>query len=107
MSEKTNQTDPASGSSTLTGDDHLAANPDVLTCRVGNDVVLFDAVKGHYYGLNEVGGAVYDLAADGRSLAEIHASLAAQFDVDPAVLWPDVRAFADQLVTMGFLRRPK
>jgi len=85
--------------------DRLAPNPQLLACRVGNDQVLFDSEQGRYYGLNEVGAAVFELAGAGRSLGEIHQALCDRYEVAPAALWADVIAFSRQSLKLGVLRR--
>lgn len=85
--------------------DRLAQNAQVLACRVGDDVVLFDTERGRYYGLNEVGAAIFDLAKDDRRLGEIHDELTARYQADPALLWSDLVAFSGQMLALGVLRR--
>ena len=56
-------------------------NPDVVSQRVGEDVVLVHLKTNQIYALNETGARFWELLAKSLSRAEIESALHAEFDV--------------------------
>lgn len=54
--------------------------------------------------VNEVGARILDLADGERSVAAIHASLLAEYEVEPEALASDLEAYLAELVEIGVLR---
>lgn len=67
-------------------------------------VVMMSLAQGKYYGLDRVGSRVWELLARPLSVAEICATLVAEFDVDPDVCDRDVREFLAQLAAERLIR---
>jgi hypothetical protein len=59
--------------------------------------VLLNLDTGVYFGLNPVGARVWELLETPRSEAEVQASIAEEFEVDPDVALRDVREFLASL----------
>ncbi len=70
---------------------------------LGGEAVLLDANSGRYFGLNEVGARILDLARQPQTIEEIVESLEAEFDVDRERLSEDVLVFVRQLVERRLL----
>lgn len=79
----------------------LQTSSDAVAREVGGETMLLDLASGTYFGLNEVGGAVWNALESGASLAEACDQIEAQFDVPRGQLEADVLALAEQLVSQG------
>jgi hypothetical protein len=64
---------------------------------------LLDGKTGEHFETNAVGGRIFQLAAEGRTLAEIRAALLAELDVDGARLERDLATYVDELIREGML----
>lgn len=86
-----------------------SASPDVVAREIEGDIVIVPLVAGigdaddELYTLNETGRAMWDALDGERTLGDVVALLAEQFEADPAELEADVLGFADELVRRGIL----
>ena len=67
---------------------------DILAQAAGETVILLTPDSGEYFTLNEVGGRIWDLADGSRTVTEIAAALADEYDA-PA---EEIRADALELL---------
>ena len=97
----------ASTSPTLETDMQLDAKlsipPQVMSRLVGDETVLLDLSSGIYFGLDGVGKRIWESVADGLSLRETAAAIAAEFEVEEAQAQADLIEFATDLVERGLL----
>jgi hypothetical protein len=77
----------------------MKVNPNVVFKDLDGEAVLLDLSSGTYFGLNEVGTRVWQLAAGNRDEAQIVAALADEYDADRAVIAGDVAALLADLRT--------
>ena len=77
--------------------------PQVISRVVGNESVLLDLESGMYFGLDGVGKFIWEAIAQGRTLGEIAADIATEYDVDRERAQADVIDFASGLVGRGLL----
>ena len=75
-----------------------------LTAAVDGEVVMLDPSTSRYYGLEGVGGRIWDLLAEPRSVDELVAALVLEFDVEADTCRQEVAAFTDDLVAAGLVR---
>jgi hypothetical protein len=73
----------------------LKPNKDVVSRRVGGEVVLVHLERDKMYSLNATGARAWELLNDGQDLASVEATLADEFGVDRA----EVRSELESLVT--------
>lgn len=84
--------------------DKLAASDDVVAREVAGETVLLNLATGTYFGLNAVGGRIWQLLdAEGCTLAEASAKLQQEFEVSSEVADADVLALAANLVEHGLV----
>ncbi len=69
----------------------------VIAKVVGDELVLLDLERGVYYGLNEAGARIWQLLAEGGSIAVVAARMAEEFDVAPEEVERDVLALVEEL----------
>ena len=77
----------------------------VLAVTQSDATVLMDVASGQYFTLNDVAGRVWGLLATPRSLADLITELAAEYDVPPDRLIPDVLALTERLVELSLVVR--
>jgi len=75
----------------------------VLMRRVGDEMVMLDLGREHYYGLNDVGARLMQIAEDGATLAQVSALLAEEFDATREQVEGDVRRLASELIAAGLI----
>jgi hypothetical protein len=74
-------------------------SPQVYARPFGDEVVLLDFALGEYFGLDAVGACIWKGLERGRTLPDIAASIAEQYEVT------NERALADVLVLVESLRK--
>lgn len=75
----------------------ITAKPNVFAAEVHGELVLFDPEKGCYYGAGPVGGRIWSLIGEKRTVEAIVAAIVSEFDVDQATAEEDVLAFIGEL----------
>ena len=80
-----------------------APNPDVVSRRLGDEVVLVHLRTNRIFSLSPTGARFWELFSDGKSRTEIEAALLQEYDVTPEAVSTDVDALvrtleAEQLV---------
>lgn len=75
----------------------------VLMRSLGNEMVMLDLDAESYYGLNEVGSRLMQLAEKGSTLERVAEQLFSEFEVDREQLERDVKAIAAELIEAGLL----
>ena len=76
---------------------------EVLVQELAGEAVLLHVTRGHYFGLNEVGRAVWKELMTGSSVRQAYEHLLAEFDVTPERLQQDVTSLVHDLVSQGLL----
>ena len=76
---------------------------DVLVQELGGEAVLLHVTRGHYFGLNEVGRAVWDQLMTGIPVGQAYEHLLNEFDVSPEQLREDLTSLVQDLLSQGLL----
>lgn len=77
----------------------------VLMRQVGDEVVMLNLAQENYYGLNDVGARLMQLAETGATLGVIVEQLLAEFDAGREQIESDVRRIAADLIAAGLIER--
>ncbi|WAT17026.1 PqqD family protein [Aurantiacibacter sp. MUD11] len=86
-------------------EDCICRSDDIVSRDVGGETVLLDLEAGTYFGLNHVGGRLWQLLEGGsRSLKQLCDELEREFEVDRSVLEADVVALANELQENGLAK---
>jgi hypothetical protein len=75
----------------------------VVSTAHGSRTVLLDSRSGHYYGLDEVGSRIWNLAEAGFPPDSIAEQLAQEYDAPPERLRRDVDSFITELKSSRLL----
>ena len=62
----------------------------VIAQKASNDWLLFNMSDGNYYSLNDVGGRIWELCDGTRTVSQLVAAIAAEYDASKDVLEKDV-----------------
>ena len=85
--------------------DKVVTSDDVVAREVAGETVLLNLATGTYFGLNEVGGRIWQLLdGEGCSLAEVVERLQAEFEVSDEDARADVLELAGNLAENGLLQ---
>jgi len=87
----------------LTEETRLRLADENVWSGLGDAVVILDLASSAYLSLDDVGAAVWGSLAESCTVGELEAGLAAVYDVDPAKLRKDLRAFLADLVDRGLV----
>jgi hypothetical protein len=77
---------------------------DVLVQELAGEAVLLHVTRGHYFGLNEVGRAVWNELMKGIPVRQAYEHLLSEFDVAPEQLQQDLTALVQDLLAQGLLQ---
>lgn len=76
---------------------------DVLVRPVGDELVILSASTERYFGLDDIGTAMWQAMTTGATLDAAAHALAEQYDVSPDQLAADMIELAETLVDNGLL----
>jgi len=82
---------------TITPASKIVVSKDQVSCDLGGEAAMLHMKPGVYYGMNSVGARIWSLIQEPRTFAEIHETLAREYDVDPARLESDLRNHLGEL----------
>lgn len=75
----------------------VVASQQLTSARLDGEMVVLDLQSGHYFGVNEVGARILELAQEPVEVADIIGVLDAEYDVAPERLRQDVVAFLERM----------
>lgn len=76
---------------------------DLLSSDIENDTMLFDATTGEYFGLNEVGAAIWAAIESPTEVCQICNDLLGQFEVNQVECEEQVIRFINDMKSKGLL----
>ena len=77
--------------------------PTVTGEELGDDLSLFDSASGKAVALNGTARDIWELVDGEASVADVVATLAAAYRVEPEAIEIDVRETLDRLIAEGFI----
>jgi hypothetical protein len=77
--------------------DKVTIPAQVMARQVGEETVILDLASGTYFGLDPVGGRIWQSMSEGRTLAEVCAAMLAEYEVTPEDIERDVLRLAEEL----------
>ncbi len=81
----------------------VVATADQLSCDLGTESAILHVTSGRYYGLDAVGTRIWALVQQPISVAQLHATLLAEYDVAPERLERDLGVLLDRLDAAGLI----
>ncbi len=78
-------------------------HPDLEVQVLDGEAVILNTRTGAYFGTNPVGTHIWQLYAEGKTVAEVVDGVVARFEVDAERAQSDVLAFTESLLKGGLL----
>lgn len=78
--------------------DKVTIPAQVMARVVGDETVILDLANGTYYGLDPVGARIWQLMAEGQTLAQICEAMLADYEVTREDIERDVAALGQTLL---------
>jgi hypothetical protein len=87
------------------GDDTLVCRgTSVLTGGVSGETVMMNIKSGRYFGLDDIGSAIWQRLEAPRRFGDLVDQLAADYDADPATIMDDVRTLLAEMATYDLVK---
>ena len=84
--------------------DRFTVSNDVVAREVGGEMVLLDLESGQYFGLDKVGGRVWELLSERpQDLAELCDQIETEFDAPREVIEADILELAAHLLDQALI----
>jgi hypothetical protein len=83
----------------------VVRNEQLPTGEVEGELVALDLERGECFGMDQIGSAVWAIAAEPVTVGQIAQSLTEQFDVERERCLEDIRPFVGDLIAEGLLHR--
>lgn len=83
--------------------DSLSIPSQVMARTVGDETVILDLASGTYFGLDPVGARIWQLIGEGKTLAEICATMLDEYEVERAQLEVDLLRLTGELLERGLV----
>jgi hypothetical protein len=77
----------------------------VMARQVGDEIVILDLARAIYFGLDPVGGRIWQLISEGKSLGDISDVLLSEYEVSREELQRDLARLLDELESRGLISR--
>ena len=81
----------------------ITLSPDVISQEVSGETVLLDLESEHYFGLDEVGTRIWQLAKETNDLKAIYQTLLAEYDVAENRLQQDLDTLLSEISGLGLI----
>ena len=81
----------------------ITLSPDVISQEVSGETVLLDLESEHYFGLDEVGTRIWQLARETNDLKAIYQTLLAEYDVPENRLQRDLDNLLAEIGGLGLI----
>ena len=90
---------------TITEQSLIVSADDLAVADLDGEAVILDPNSGRYYGLNDVGRRILELAQKPRSVGELLEALQQEYEVDAELLEKDVVAFLQEMESNELIQR--
>jgi Coenzyme PQQ synthesis protein D (PqqD) len=82
----------------------VATSNDQVCCNLEGQIAILNLADRTYYGLDEVGAAIWEMLAEPRCVSEIRDELLRRYQVEPDRCTEDLICLLDALLTRGLIR---
>jgi hypothetical protein len=87
----------------LSGQSVVVAAKEQVSCDVGGEAAILNMRNGVYYGLDSVGARVWNLIQQPQCVADLHATVLREYDVEPARCERDLLDLLQTLLAEGLI----
>ena len=77
--------------------------PGQVSTNLDGEIVILDANSGQYYGLDEVGGTIWNLIQEPKTVIEVRDAILTEYEVETEQCEQDLFALFKDLATRGLI----
>ena len=81
----------------------VVASKDQLASEIGGETVILGLSAGRYYGVDSVGGRIWQLVQEPASVAELQQRIVAEYEVEPERCQADLLRILQQMIDAGLV----
>ncbi len=81
----------------------ISKNPQIISSKMDDEVVMMSVEKGNYYGLNRVGSEIWEKLTEPVTVAGLCDKLMQEFNVEKEQCEREVITYLDKLVSEGLI----
>jgi PqqD family protein of HPr-rel-A system len=81
----------------ITEQSTVVVKPGLTAADLGGEAVVLDPQSGRYYGLNELGARIFEIARKPRTVEQIVHALLQEYEVEMDTLRADLLAFLHEM----------
>lgn len=82
----------------ITMENIVSRNPDLLAVPMDGDLVMMSISEGHYFGINPVGVRIWEALENSQTVRQLCEIITNEFDVDKQTCESDVRNFIQKML---------
>lgn len=88
---------------TIDFSNHVIVPKLVVSKQLDDEMVILDLATETYFGLNDMGTAIWRSLTAGNSIEQAYELLLAEYDVEPETLHNDLQTLLQQLIEQGLV----
>lgn len=81
----------------------ISKNPQIISSKMDDEVVMMSVEKGNYYGLNRVGSEIWEKLTEPITIGGLCDKLMQEFDVEKEQCEREVITYLEKLVSEGLI----
>ena len=81
----------------------VSRNPQIISSKMDNEVVMMSVEKGNYYGLNQVGSEIWEKLNEPLTVTDLCSKLLIEYNVEREQCERDVMTYLEKLVEEGLI----
>ena len=81
----------------------ISKNPQIISSKMDDEVVMMSVEKGNYYGLNRVGSEIWEKLTEPLTVSLLCDKLLQEFDVEKEQCEREVITYLEKLVSEGLI----
>jgi hypothetical protein len=81
----------------------ISKNPQIISSKMDEEVVMMSVEKGNYYGLNRVGSEIWEKLTEPLTVGSLCDKLMQEFDVEKEQCEREVITYLEKLVSEGLI----
>ena len=81
----------------------VSRNPQIISSKMDNEVVMMSVEKGNYYGLNQVGSEIWEKLNEPLTVTDLCSKLLIEYNVEREQCERDVMPYLEKLVEEGLI----
>jgi len=81
----------------------ISKNPQIISSKMDDEVVMMSVEKGNYYGLNRVGSEIWEKLTEPLTVGSLCDKLMQEFNVEKEQCEREVITYLEKLVSEGLI----